>query len=192
MLLVTPYYNKPTQAGLLTHYRTVADAVDLPIILYNIAGRTGVNLETETLLRVAEHPRIIGVKEASGDLQQIMDVIDRTPRDFLVLSGDDILTFPVMALGGDGVISVLSNLLPADVRSMVDSVVNGDWSAARRQHYRLLPIMRACFLETNPIPIKTALALQGKVREQFRLPLCPMQPEIRIQLEKLLRRFTHS
>ena len=192
MLLVTPYYNKPTQAGLLTHYRTVADAVDLPIILYNIAGRTSVNLETETLLRLAEHPRIIGVKEASGDLQQIMDVIDRTPRDFLVLSGDDILTFPVMALGGDGVISVLSNLLPADVRSMVDSVVNGDWSAARRQHYRLLPIMRACFLETNPIPIKTALALQGKVREQFRLPLCPMQPEIRIQLEKLLRRFTHS
>ena len=192
MLLVTPYYNKPTQAGLLTHYRTVADAVDLPIILYNIAGRTSVNLETETLLRLAEHPRIIGVKEASGDLQQIMDVIDRTPRDFLVLSGDDILTFPVMALGGDGVISVLSNLLPADVRSMVDSVVNGDWSAARRQHYRLLPIMRACFLETNPIPIKTALALQGKVREQFRLPLCPMQPEIRLQLEKLLRRFTHS
>src|SRR5205807_8327257 len=138
------------------------------------------------VLRVAEQPRIIGVKEASGDLRQIMDVIDRSPPEFLVFSGDDLLTLPVMALGGDGVISVLANLQPAEVCSLVDAALRGDLDAARRAHYRLLPIMRACFLETNPIPIKTALALQGKVREQFRLPLCPMQPEIRLQLEKLL------
>jgi 4-hydroxy-tetrahydrodipicolinate synthase len=192
LLVVNPYYNKPTQAGLLAHFRAVADAVSVPLILYNIAGRTGVNLATETLLKLAEHPRIIGVKEASGDISQMMDVIDRTPDDFLVLSGDDMLTFPLLALGGDGAVSVLSNLLPVEVMSIVTAAAKGDWEAARRIHFRLLPLMRACLIETNPIPIKTALALRGIVPERFRLPLCPMQPDNRRKLEELLAGFERS
>jgi 4-hydroxy-tetrahydrodipicolinate synthase len=192
LLVVNPYYNKPTQAGLLAHFRAIADAVDVPLILYNIFGRTGVNLETETLVRLAEHPRIIGIKEASGDIHQMMDVIQRTPKDFLVLSGDDALTFPLLALGGDGAISVLSNLLPSEVRSLVTLALAKDWESARKMHYRLLPLMSACLIETNPIPIKTALALRGKTQEQFRLPLCPMQPENRRKLEELLASFERS
>jgi 4-hydroxy-tetrahydrodipicolinate synthase len=192
LLLVNPYYNKPTQAGLLAHFRAIADAVSVPIILYNIAGRTGVNLATETVVQLAEHPRIIGVKEASGDIPQMMNVLHRTPDDFLVLSGDDMLTFPLLALGGDGVVSVLSNLLPAEVSSMVTAAANGDWEKARRLHFRLLPMLHACLIETNPIPIKTALALRGVVREQFRLPLCPMQSQNRRTLEELLAGFDRS
>jgi 4-hydroxy-tetrahydrodipicolinate synthase len=192
LLLVNPYYNKPTQTGLLAHFRAIADAVSVPIVLYNIAGRTGVNLATETLVQLAEHPRIIGVKEASGDIPQMMNVLDRTPEDFLVLSGDDMLTFPLLALGGDGVVSVLSNLLPTEVSSMVTAAASGDWEKGRRLHFRLLPMLHACLIETNPIPIKTALALRGIVREQFRLPLCPMQPHNRRTLEELLAGFDRS
>ena len=161
----------------------------MPIILYNIAGRTGVNLATETVVQLAEHPRIIGVKEASGDIPQMMNVLHRTPDNFLVLSGDDMLTFPLLALGGDGVVSVLSNLLPAEISSMVTAAANGDWEKARRLHFQLLPMLQACLIETNPIPIKTALALRGIVREQFRLPLCPMQSHNRRTLEELLAGF---
>jgi len=192
LLIVNPYYNKPTQAGLLAHFRAIAEAVSVPIILYNISGRTGVNLATETLVQLAEHPRIIGVKEASGDIPQMMNVLHRTPDDFLVLSGDDMLTFPLLALGGDGVVSVLSNLLPAEVSSMVTAAANGDWEKARRLHFRLLPMLHACLIETNPIPIKTALALRGIVREQFRLPLCSMQSQNRRTLEELLAGFDRS
>jgi 4-hydroxy-tetrahydrodipicolinate synthase len=192
LLIVNPYYNKPTQAGLLAHFRAIADAVSVPIILYNIAGRTGINLNTDTLVQLAEHARIIGVKEASGDIPQMMNVLDRTPDDFLVLSGDDMLTFPLLALGGDGVVSVLSNLLPAEVSSMVAAAANGDWDKARQIHFRLLPMLHACLIETNPIPIKTALALRGIVREQFRLPLCPMQSHNRRTLEELLAGFDRS
>jgi 4-hydroxy-tetrahydrodipicolinate synthase len=192
LLIVNPYYNKPTQTGLLAHFRAIADAVSVPIILYNIAGRTGVNLATETLAQLAEHPRIIGVKEASGDIPQMMNVIQRTPDDFLVLSGDDMLTFPLLALSGDGVVSVLSNLLPAEISSMVTAAANCDWNKARHIHFRLLPMLHACLIETNPIPIKTALALRGIVREQFRLPLCPMQPQNRRTLEELLAGFDRS
>jgi 4-hydroxy-tetrahydrodipicolinate synthase len=192
LLIVNPYYNKPTQAGLLAHFRAIADAVSVPIILYNIAGRTGVNLATETVVQLAEHPRIIGVKEASGDIPQMMNVLHRTPDNFLVLSGDDMLTFPLLALGGDGVVSVLSNLLPAEISSMVTAAANGDWEKARRLHFQLLPMLHACLIETNPLPIKTALALRGIVREQFRLPLCLMQSHNRRTLEELLAGFDRS
>jgi 4-hydroxy-tetrahydrodipicolinate synthase len=192
VLVVSPYYNKPTQPGLLAHFRAIADAIEIPVILYNIAGRTAVNLATETLLKLAEHPRIIGVKEASGDIQQIMDVIDQSPPDFLVLSGDDSLTFPLLSLGGDGVISVLSNLLPADVVTMVNAALANDWKTAREMHFRLLGMMRACNLETNPIPIKTALAIRGHIQEQFRLPLCPMAADNRRKLEELVTGYLRS
>ena len=186
ILVVNPYYNRPTQAGLLAHFRAVADAVEIPLLLYNIAGRTAVNLATDTVLRLAEHPRIIGVKESSGDIQQIMDVIQRTPPDFLVLSGDDAMTFPLLALGGDGVISVISNLLPVEMAAMVNAALANNWDSAREKHFALLRFMRACNLETNPIPVKTALAIRGLLEERFRLPMCPIQPENRRKLEELL------
>jgi 4-hydroxy-tetrahydrodipicolinate synthase len=187
LLLVNPYYNRPTQEGLYQHFWKIAEAVDIPQILYNISGRTGVNIQTDTLVRLAQHERIIGVKEASGDLNQIMEVITQTPDDFIVLSGDDNLTFPLICLGGHGVVSVLSNIMPAEIKAMVDAARLGDVSAARQLHYRLLPLMQGCFTETNPIPIKTALALQGKMQEVFRLPMCPMQSENREKWQTLLQ-----
>ncbi|MEI8230578.1 MAG: 4-hydroxy-tetrahydrodipicolinate synthase [Candidatus Peregrinibacteria bacterium] len=186
LLIVNPYYSKPTQEGLYRHFSLIADTVDLPQIVYNIRGRTGVNVETPTLLRLAEHPRIVGVKEASGDILQMMDVLRQAPPTFAVLSGDDALTFPLLAAGGHGVISVLSNIVPAKVKQMVDAGLRGDLLAARTLHYELLPLMQGCFFETNPLPVKTALALQGKVQEVFRLPMCPMQPSIRQRWQALL------
>ena len=189
LIIVNPYYNKPTQEGLYRHFSLLADRVDLPQIVYNIRGRTGVNVETPTLLRLAKHPRIIGVKEASGSVAQMMDVLRCAPSDFAVLSGDDALTLPLLAVGGHGVISVLSNILPDKVKQMVDAGLRGDITAARALHYELLPLMQGCFLETNPLPVKTALALQGKVQEVFRLPMCPMQPAMRERWHALLRQY---
>ncbi len=185
LLVVNPYYNKPTQEGIYQHFLAVADAVDLPQIVYNIKGRTGVNIETETLVRLSAHKNIVAVKEASGDLGQMMDVIQQTPNDFFVLSGDDVLTYPLITLGGHGVISVLSNLMPKEVKELVDSALDGDYEKARKKHYALLPLIKSCFIETNPIPIKTALALKGKIQENFRLPMCRMQEENKKKLEKL-------
>lgn len=189
LLIVNPYYNKPTQEGLLRHFSAVAGAVDLPQILYNIRGRTGVNIDTPTLLQLAGHHNIIGVKEASGDLPQMMEVLADAPAGFAVLSGDDNLTFPLLMLGGHGVISVLSNLVPAAVKEMVDAALRGDLAAAKAQHFHLLPLMRACFLETNPIPVKTALALQGTVQEIFRLPMCPMSEVNRKKLHSIMHQY---
>jgi len=187
-LQVAPYYNKPTQQGFYEHFKAVADAVAIPLILYNIPGRTGKNIETATIVRLAEHKNIVGVKEASGDVWQMMDVIQQVPDDFTVLSGDDNLTFPLIAVGGHGVISVASNIIPAEVCAMVDSALAGTWEEARKRHYRLLPFFKAMFLETNPIPIKTALALRGMAEERFRLPMCPMAPENREKLLSIMRK----
>lgn len=185
-LQVAPYYNKPTQKGMYEHFITIADAVDIPLIIYNIPGRTGKNIETDTLLRMAEHKNIVGVKEASGNIPQMMDVIGQRPEGFAVLSGDDNLTLPLMALGGDGVISVASNIVPKQVSEMVNDALKGNWNEARRHHYRLLPFFKALFLETNPIPIKTALAMKGMLKEIFRSPLCTMEPKHKEELEGIL------
>ena len=185
-LQVSPYYNKPTQKGLYEHFIAIAEAVDLPMIIYNIPGRTGINIETDTLLRMAEHKNIIGVKEASGSISQMMDVLSRRPSGFTVLSGDDNLTLPLMVLGGEGVISVASNIVPQQVSDLVQRALQGKWNEARECHYLLLPLFKALFIETNPIPIKTALSMLGMVKEVFRSPLCTMDPENREKLKLVL------
>ncbi len=185
-LLITPYYNKPTQEGLYQHYRAVSEEVDLPLILYNVPGRTGVNLLPETVARLAELKNIVGIKEATGDMNQVSRIIEMCPEGFTVLSGDDFTTFPLMCLGGKGVISVTANIAPKDMASLVDALEAGDMDEARRLHYRLLPLHRAMFIETNPIPVKTALAMMGRIEEELRLPLVPMAPSNRERLKKAL------
>ncbi|HFE52074.1 MAG TPA: 4-hydroxy-tetrahydrodipicolinate synthase [Bacteroidetes bacterium] len=186
VLSVAPYYNRPTQRGLYEHYRKIAESTTLPVFVYNVPSRTGTNVAPETLRRLAELPNVVGVKEASGNLSQIMQILAQRPTDFLVLSGDDALTFPLVALGGDGVVSVASNEVPGLMTRMVRAMLQGDWDTARRLHFRLLPLMKANFVETNPIPVKTALALMGKLEPNFRLPLVPASEETRSLLEKLL------
>ena len=186
-LLVTPYYNKPTQQGLYEHFRAIAQAVpDLPLIVYNIQGRTAVNVETETLARLAQIPNIVGVKEASGSLDQMTAVILACGPDFTVVSGDDSLTLPLMAVGGKGVISVLANLLPKEVAELTHAALDGDWKRARELHWKLFPICRAMFVETNPIPVKEAMAMLGMIRAEWRLPMCPMSDANRDRLRKVL------
>lgn len=185
-LVITPYYNKPTQDGLFRHFRTVAESADIPIILYNVPGRTGVNMAAQTVARLAEIPNIVGVKEASGNLTQVCDIIRMTPKKFCVLSGDDALFFPMMALGAKGVISVTSNVAPRLMAELYDTYVIGEISRARDIHYHLWPLFQALFLETNPIPAKTALAMMKKIREEFRLPLCPMADANRKVLARTL------
>ena len=178
LLLVNPYYNKPTQKGLYLHFRAIAESVKIPCILYNIKGRTGVNLETETLIRLAEDcPNIVAIKEASGSLRQMEDVIRTSADDFMVLSGDDNLALDLIKLGGDGVISVASNLFPHEMARMVHSALAGNWDEADRLGSWFAPFFSACFIETNPIPIKTAMAECGWCRESFRLPLCSLEKE---------------
>ena len=186
-LQVVPYYNKPSQEGLYRHFLALADQVDLPLIVYNVAGRTSKNLETDTLMRLAPHPNVVGVKEASGDLGQIMEVLARRPKGFSVLSGDDNLLFPVLALGGDGVISVASHLVPRELVDLTAFALAGRWDEARDLHYRLMPLFKTLFIDTNPIPVKTALALQKKMRETFRLPLCPMDEPKRETLQGVMK-----
>ena len=185
-LVITPYYNKPTQEGLYRHFRAVAESADIPIILYNVPGRTGVNMAASTVARLAEVPTIVGVKEASGNLGQVCDIIRMTPKKFCVLSGDDGLFFPMMALGAKGVISVTSNVAPRQMAELYDTYVIGEISRARDIHYQLWPLFNALFLETNPIPAKTALAMMKKIHEEFRLPLSPMAEANRKALAKVL------
>ena len=185
-LQVVPYYNKPSQEGMYRHFMALAETVDLPLIVYNIAGRTAKNMETDTLIRLATHPNVVGVKEASGDLGQMMDVLARRPQGFCVLSGDDNLLFPLLALGGDGVISVASHLVPEALLELTRLTSAGDFAQARPIHYRLMPLFKALFLDTNPIPVKTALAFQGKMLESFRLPMCPMDEAKRQALKAIL------
>lgn len=187
-LVVSPYYNKPTQEGLYRHFRAVADAVQIPIVVYNIASRTAVNIETATMARLARDCRnIVGVKEASGSLDQMAQVIAACGPDFTVLSGDDNLTIPLMAIGGHGVISVIANIVPKETAEMVRAALDGDWKRARELHYKLLPLARAAFLETNPIPIKEAMAMAGMLTAEFRLPMCPMGEANRETLRGILK-----
>jgi 4-hydroxy-tetrahydrodipicolinate synthase len=187
-LVVSPYYNKPTQEGLYRHFRAVADAVQIPIVVYNIASRTAVNIETATMARLARDCRnIAGVKEASGSLDQMAQVIAACGPDFTVLSGDDNLTIPLMAIGGHGVISVIANIVPKETAEMVRAALDGDWKRARELHYKLLPLARAAFLETNPIPIKEAMAMAGMLTAEFRLPMCPMGEANRETLRGILK-----
>lgn len=186
ILSVTPYYNRPTQEGVYRHFRAIAEAVRLPVILYNVPSRTGCHLEVGTVLRLAEVPNIIGIKEASGNLEQIMELLRARPSGFLVLSGDDVWTLPILALGGDGVISVAANEAPAEMRELVAAALAGDFDRARAAHYRLLPLMRGNFFETNPIPVKAALAMMGLIEENYRLPLVPPRAETRERLRVIL------
>jgi 4-hydroxy-tetrahydrodipicolinate synthase len=180
-LVVNPYYNKPTQEGLYRHFRAVAESSALPIILYNIQGRTAVNVETDTT--------IVGVKEASGSLDQMSQVILACGPDFSVLSGDDNITLPLLAIGGRGVVSVIANILPRETSDMVHAALDGDWKRARELHYRLFPLARAAFLETNPIPIKEAMAMAGMLEPEFRLPMCRMSDANRETLRGILRQY---
>jgi 4-hydroxy-tetrahydrodipicolinate synthase len=188
-LIVLPYYNKPTQKGLIEHCLKIADTVDLPLILYNIPGRTGVNMLPETLAKLADHPNIVGMKEATGSLEQMTQDIVLCGDKLSYLSGDDTLTLPLMSVGGKGIISVVANIVPKDVADMTHAFLNGDWKRARELHLKLFPLCQAMFYETNPIPVKTALAMMGKIREEFRLPLCPMTDANRKKLEAALRSY---
>lgn len=173
LLVVTPYYNKPTQEGLYRHFSAVADASPLPVVLYNVPGRTGVNLSAETTLRLAQHENIVGVKEASGNYSQICEIIRMAPHGFRVLSGNDNETFPLMACGADGVISVASNIAPAMMSRLTGMLADGYYDGARELHYRLWPLFRNCFVESNPIPVKAGMNLMGLLRNELRLPLMP-------------------
>ena len=188
-LSVTPYYNKPTQEGLYQHFMTIADSVELPIVVYNVPGRTSVNILPETVERLSKHPNIVAIKEASGNLQQISEVIARCGEDFDVLSGDDFLTYPIMSLGGKGVISVTANVMPGKVSEMVSSVLSGDWENAKNLHHELSKINQAMFIETNPVPAKTSLNLMGMNYGKPRLPLCEMKEGNRKKLEEVLKRY---
>ena len=189
-LVVNPYYNKPTQEGLYRHFRAVAESVTIPIIAYNIQGRTAVNVETATMARLARDCRnIVGVKEASGSLDQMSQVIAACGPTFAVLSGDDNITLPLMAIGGHGVISVIANIVPRETADLVHAALEGDFKRARDLHYRLFPLARAAFLETNPIPIKEAMAMAGMLEPEFRLPMCRMSDANRDTLRGILRQY---
>ena len=189
LLQVTPFYNKPTANGLVAHYKAIADAVDLPIILYNVPGRTGSNVLPATILRIAkEVPQVIGVKEASGNINQIGDIIEGAPKGFVVLSGDDALTLPAMILGARGCISVASNEAPKDFTAFCQAGLHGDWAEARRLHFKLLELMNINFIETNPIPVKTALAMIGIIDESVRLPLCAIEEKNRPSIKQCLKK----
>lgn len=188
-LQVSPYYNRPTQKGLYLHFKAIAEAVDIPIILYNIASRTGVNIEPETFAKLAELKNIIGVKEASGSLEQMARVKKLCPKEFLLISGDDALTLPVLSIGGVGVISVAANIIPRDVADLCESFGDGKIKEAKEMHYRMLGLVKAMFIETNPIPVKTAMGLMKMIDPQMRLPLCEMLPENREKLAKALKEY---
>lgn len=185
VLLVTPYYNKPTQEGLYRHYEYLAKKVDIPIVLYNVPGRTGVSIAPETVARLSKIERIIGIKEASGNVDQSSAIVSLC--DITVISGDDSLTLPLMSIGAKGVISVVANVAPGKVHEMVAAYLKGDPERARKLHYELLPLAKNLFMETNPIPVKTTLAMMGMIREEFRLPLCEMAENNRKKLEEIIK-----
>ena len=188
-LQVTPYYNKPTQEGLYQHFKAVAKAAPLPQVLYNVPGRTSVNLLPETVARLAELPEVVAIKEASGNLVQMAEIVNLVGDKIALLSGDDNLTLPVLALGGMGVISVVANIVPRDTADMISAWERGDLGRSKELFYKLLPLCQAMFFETNPIPVKTALALMGKIKGEFRLPLVPMSPANEERLRKTLTDF---
>jgi 4-hydroxy-tetrahydrodipicolinate synthase len=186
ILSVTPYYNRPTQEGLYQHFKAIAGAVPLPIVVYSVQGRTGVNVEPATLKRLAGIDNVVGVKEASGIIAQVASIVHQVPERFAVLSGDDVVTLPLIALGGRGLISVASNEIPAEMTALVRLCLAGDFAAARQLQRRYLPLMEVNFVETNPIPVKAALALMGLLEPVWRLPLVPPKPENLARIEKVL------
>jgi 4-hydroxy-tetrahydrodipicolinate synthase len=186
ILSVAPYYNKPTQEGLYQHFRAIAEAAELPVILYNVPGRTASNIEPQTVVRLAQIPNIIGIKEASGNLAQQMELLRIAPPEFRVLSGDDAQTFALMSLGGVGLISVASNEAPRAMSRLTRLLLNGDYSEARRLHFELLRLMNVNFIETSPIPVKAALAMMGLIHEVYRLPLVPLRAENRARVGEVL------
>ncbi len=186
LLSVTPYSNKPTPDGLVQHYKAIAESTSLPIVLYNVPGRTGCNIDVATLTRLAAIPNIIGVKEASGNMQQACEYVRAVPPDFIVLSGEDAITIPMMSIGARGVICVVSNEVPGEIAKMVEAAERGDVAAARAMHQRLLPLMVVNFCESNPIPVKAAMAEMGLVEEAYRLPMVPPRAESRARIHKVL------
>jgi 4-hydroxy-tetrahydrodipicolinate synthase len=187
ILTASPYYNKPTQEGQYRHFKAIAEAVgDKPVILYNVPGRTGANIEPATLARLAEIPNIVGIKEASGNMTQIAEAINAVPETFLVFSGDDAVTLPVIALGGVGIVSVASNEIPREMANMTRAALNNDWTTARGIHRKYLALMQANFIESNPLPVKAVLAMMGKIEENYRLPLLPMRRDTRSKLQKIV------
>ncbi|MDP2923286.1 MAG: 4-hydroxy-tetrahydrodipicolinate synthase [Candidatus Omnitrophota bacterium] len=189
-LQVSPYYNRPTQKGLYEHFKAIADSVNIPIILYNIASRTGVNIEPETIARLAHDCKnIVGVKEASGNLDQMSRIKQLCPANFDLLSGDDSLTLPILSIGGTGIISVVANIVPKDVATLVSEFEKGNIQKAQEMHYKLLPLIKAMFIETNPIPLKTAMGLTGMCEPNLRLPMCAMAPENLEKLKKALENY---
>ena len=185
ILTASPYYNKPTQEGQYRHFLAIAEAVGKPILLYNVPGRTGANIEPGTLARLAEVPNVLGVKEASGNIAQIAEVLNVVPEHFLVFSGDDAITLPLIALGGVGIISVASNEIPAEMAAMTRAALSNDWVTARSIHRKYLPLMQANFIESNPLPVKAVLAMLGRIEEVYRLPLLPMRRDTRSKLQKV-------
>ena len=186
-LLITPYYNKPTQEGLYQHYAAVAQAVDLPLILYNIPGRTSVNMTPATIARIAKLPNVVGIKEGSGSLGQVSEIIHQCGDDLTILSGDDPLTLPMMALGAKGVITVTANVAPKDMAAMVTAALAGNFAEARASHFKLASLFSALFYETNPIPVKEALAMMNKLEPEFRLPLTPLSSDNRERLRQVMK-----
>ena len=187
LLSVTPYYNKPTPEGLVQHFSAIADATPLPIIVYNVPGRTGCNIDAATCAKLAAIPNIVGVKEASGNIQQMVEICNAVPADFLVLSGDDALTLPLMSVGGRGVISVASNVIPKEMSGMVEAAERGDFEAARRVHRQILPLMLGNFIESNPGPVKFAMARMGLCEEVYRLPMVSPRPASQEKIVAILK-----
>ncbi|MCX7990773.1 MAG: 4-hydroxy-tetrahydrodipicolinate synthase [Proteobacteria bacterium] len=189
-LQVCPYYNKPTQEGLYRHFKKIAETVDIPIVLYNIPGRTGINMQPDTIIRLSEIPNIVAIKEASGSLDQVTEIIKGVKKkNFTVLSGDDSLTLPMMSVGAKGVISVASNIIPKKISKMVKDYLDGKTELAMKAHLDLYELMKTLFIETNPIPVKSALSLMGMIKEEFRLPLCEMSPQNKERLRKVLVKY---
>jgi 4-hydroxy-tetrahydrodipicolinate synthase len=187
ILSVTPYYNKPTPEGLFQHYRAISDAVQIPIVVYNVPGRTGVNVDPATLVRLTAISNVVAVKEASGNVTQMCEVCAAVPDDFIVLSGDDALTLPLMAIGGRGIISVASNEIPAEMSRLVELAESGDFAGARALHQRILPLMQVNFVESNPIPVKSAMASMGLLEEVYRLPMVPPTPASKKRIDAVLQ-----
>jgi len=187
ILSVTPYYNKPTPEGLYQHYKAIGDAVGLPIVVYNVPGRTGCNVDPATLVRLASIPQVVAVKEASGNMTQMAEICGSVPSDFIVLSGDDALTLPLMAIGGRGIISVASNEIPAEMSRIVELAEKGDFAGARALHTRLLPLLMVNFVESNPIPVKYAMASLGLLEEVYRLPMVPPRPASKQKIDAVLQ-----
>jgi 4-hydroxy-tetrahydrodipicolinate synthase len=186
ILSVTPYYNKPTQEGLYLHFKAIADAIRIPIVVYSVQGRTGVNVEPATLARLAQIGNIVGVKEASGNITQMANVIQQVPETFKVLSGDDAITLPLIALGGSGIISVVSNEIPGEMTELARLCLAGDFAGARKVQRKYLPLMEINFVESNPIPVKAAMGLMGLLEPVYRLPMCPPKPESLAKIEAVL------